>query len=155
MWTYGKVDIINETGREIRKLVTWYKTRRMRRFRFAKYLTEDWINSEGSFWRREAGEAVGEIRRGLELAMDYDWFLRLGKRWPGRYIDRHLAHYRWHSSAKSGQGYAQQYRETLNIAREHAQGGYSWSLLCHRVNLVKNLTAYHVMSLPHRFRGGD
>jgi len=149
-WIYGKVRIIDAQGREIRRWITLYKNLRMRRYSYAKLLAENWISQMGVFWRRSAARQVGWFRKDLHYCMDYDYWLRLGERWCGRFVDRYLAAFRWYPQSKSGAGFARQFSEELAVARAHAAGRYRWALLRHRLNYFKILTAYWLMALLRR-----
>lgn len=146
-WLYGKVRIVDAHGREIRRWITVYKNRRMRRYRYSKLLAENWISQMGVFWRRSAGAQVGPFRTDLHWCMDYNFWLRLGARWPGRFVERYLADFRWYPSSKSGAGFVPQFREELAVARELAAGKCRWAVLCHRLTYLKIVTAYHAMRL--------
>jgi len=152
-WLYGKVNIIDADDREIRRWITWYKNWRMRRFSYAKLLTENWISQMGVFWRADAGREAGPFGKDLHWCMDYDFWLRLGARWPGRFVDRELASFRWYPTSKSGGGFSQQFREGLNVARRSAAGRYPLALLAHRLHVVKIIALYSLMALPRRLGG--
>ena len=144
-WLYGKVHIIDPRGREIRKWITAYKNLRMRRYKYAKLLAENWICQMSVFWRRSAGEQVGPFRTDLHWCMDYDYWLRLGARRPGRFVDKYLGAFRWYPASKSGAGFVRQFREELAVAAEAAAGRYPLAMLCHRINCPKIVAAYWLM----------
>jgi len=146
-WLYGKVRIIDAADREIRRAITWYKTRRMRRYSYARLLAENWICQMGVFWRRSAAEEVGPLRVELHYNMDYDYWLRLGARWRGRFVDRYLACFRWQPVGKTPSGFHASAREALEVACRAAGGRYPWSILQHRFNRAKNVTAYAVLEM--------
>ncbi len=136
-WVYGKVRIIDENGREIRHWITAYKNMRMRRFSYAKLLRENWISQMGVFWRRSASEEVGPFDEELHLTMDYDFWLRLAGRWPGRFIDEDLADFRWYTTSKSGRTFRSQFAEELGVARRHAEGRHRWSIAVHKIYVAR------------------
>jgi len=136
-WLYGKVRVIDDAGREIRRWVTRYKNRRLPSFSYPRLLTENWISQMGVFWRRSAGESVGPFRKDLHHVMDYDYWLRLGSRWPGRFVDHYLAGFRWYPTSKTGSDFVGQTREALDVARVSAAGRYPWAVFCHRLNRAK------------------
>jgi glycosyltransferase involved in cell wall biosynthesis len=146
-WLYGKVLIVDPDDMVIRRPVTFYKNLRMRKFSYSRLLTENWISQMGVFWRSEAQEAVGPFRVDRHLTMDYDYWLRLGARWPGRYVDAYLAAFRWYPTTKTGGQSAQMLREELAVAREHAGDTHSREILLHRFNLVRTRAAYTVLRL--------
>jgi glycosyltransferase involved in cell wall biosynthesis len=146
-WAYGKVRIVDADGREIRRWVTRYKNRRMRRYSYTRLLAENWISQMGVFWRSEAGRQVGPFRKDLHWCMDYDFWLRLGGRRPGRFIDRTLAAFRWYPASKSGAGFVGQFSEELAVARRIAAGRYGWAIFRHRLNFAKIVAAYTVLKM--------
>jgi glycosyltransferase involved in cell wall biosynthesis len=149
-WLYGRVRIIDEDGQEIRRWITRYKDRRMQRFSYDKLLAENWISQMGVFWRRSAGAKVGLFRPELRYCMDYDYWLRLGALWPGRFVDRHLAAFRWYRASKSGAEFHRQFREELEVALRRAAGGHRWPVFLHRLNYGKIITAYSILRLLRR-----
>ncbi len=149
-WVYGRVRIIDENDQEIRRWITNYKYRRMRRFTYEKLLSENWISQMGVFWRRTAGVEVGSFRTDLHYCMDYDYWLRLGARWPGRFIDHDLGAFRWYRASKSGADFLQQFREELEVARRRSAGHYRWPVFIHRLNYLKIITAYYLLRLLGR-----
>jgi glycosyltransferase involved in cell wall biosynthesis len=149
-WVYGRVRIIDENDQEIRRWITRYKNRRMSTFSYEKLLSENWISQMGVFWRRAAGAEVGPFRTELHYCMDYDYWLRLGARWPGRFIDRSLGAFRWYRTSKSGADYLKQFREELEVAQRQAAARYRWPILVHRLNRAKIITAYHLLRLAGR-----
>jgi glycosyltransferase involved in cell wall biosynthesis len=146
-WVYGKVRIIDENDREVRRWVTAYKNARMRTFSYPKLLTENWISQMGVFWRRSAYEAIGPFREDLHLAMDYDYWLRLARKWPGRFVDEDLASFRWYVSSKSGSRFSDQFAEELFVATQHAGAGHRWSLAIHRLFVARTVGAYKLLRL--------
>lgn len=146
-WLYGKVVIVDSDDVVIRRLVTFYKNRRMRDFSYRRLLTENWVSQMGVFWRSEAQEVVGPFRVDRHLTMDYDYWLRLGARWPGRYVDEYLAAFRWYPTTKTGGQSAQMLREEFAVAREHAGNDHPREILVHRFNIVRTRAAYAVLRL--------
>lgn len=144
-WVYGKVRIIDEHDHEIRRWVTAYKNRRMRNFSYTRLLKENWISQMGVFWRRSALDATGPFSEELHLAMDYDYWLRLARQWPGRFINEDLADFRWYASSKSGSRFRDQFAEELQVASRHAGGEYRWSLIMHRLYVARTIGAYSLL----------
>lgn len=149
-WVYGKVRIVDQDGREIRRWITRYKNLRMRRYSYAKLLAENWVSQMGVFWRASAGREAGPFRKDLHYCMDYNYWLRLGARWPGVFLDRYLAAFRWYPSSKSGAGFGRQFREELDVAREAAAGKHPIAILTHRLHYAKIVGAYTLMRMVRR-----
>jgi glycosyltransferase involved in cell wall biosynthesis len=144
-WLYGKVKIIDRDGREIRRPITAYKNRRMRTFSYRRLLVENWISQMGVFWRRSAHDEVAPLRHDLHWAMDYDFWLRLGARWPGQFVDAYLAAFRWLPSSKSGSAFERQFAEELDVARRHAAGRYPREILLHRLYAARTVLVYRLL----------
>jgi hypothetical protein len=77
--------------------------------------------------------------------MDYNYWLRLGALWPGRFIDKYLAAFRWYPSSKSGAGFTRQFREELEVATQAAGGKYPFAIFKHRLNFAKIVAIYGLM----------
>jgi glycosyltransferase involved in cell wall biosynthesis len=63
----------------------------------------DLIPQETCFWRRSLFEAVGNVDRSYRFAMDYDLFVRMMEQGRFRRVQRVLAAFRQHESAKTTQ----------------------------------------------------
>jgi glycosyltransferase involved in cell wall biosynthesis len=151
-WLYGKVRVIDESDREIRKAITWYKNWRMRRYSFQRLLAENYICQMGVFWRAEAGRAAGPFRTDLHLDMDYEYWLRLGALYPGRFVDRYLGCFRYHGASKSGTQIIPTLRAELDIARDFARGRYPWAILWHHVLYARTAVVYTFLHVAGRVR---
>ncbi len=149
-WVYGKVKIIDAADREIRKPITCYKNLRMKRYSYRKLLSENWISQMGVFWRAASGEKAGPFDKDLHYCMDYDFWLRLAENSPGRFINKYLAAFRWYEVSKSGSGFADQFKEELDVARTHAAGKYRLAMAAHKFNCFKIVTAYRLMQWLRR-----
>jgi len=151
-WLYGKVKIVDEHDKVVRRPITAYKNLRMRRFSYSSLLTENWISQMGVFWRRSAYDQVGPFRDDLQLTMDYEFWLCLAEHWPGRFVDDYLAAFRWYPTTKSGSGFEEQLREELRVAEEHAGGEYPREILLHRLNSARTILVYKAMRAAARWR---
>lgn len=148
-WVFGKVDVINEEGVEIRQWITCLKNRRLARLTFNQLLRANWISQMGVFWRREFLTSVGGVEQNYHLAMDYDLWLRFWKKAPGVFLDKTIASFRIYESSKSGGHYLQQLQEAFHIAKTHADGQHSFDLAWHRLNSCAVSCIYRTL---HRVR---
>ncbi len=151
-WVYGKVRFVDETGREIRRWITWYKNLRMRRYRYAKLLAENPICQMSVFWRRELGERAGEFPTDLKLATDYDYWLRLGRYAPGRFIDAYLGCFRLHGSSMTMTQVVPTLRAELDHAIRHAEGRYRAAILLHYLMFLRTAVIYTLMGVLNRIK---
>lgn len=77
------------------------------------------VFSPAVFFTREAFESVGGLDESLHLAMDYDLWLRIGKRFGARHVDRVWAIQRIHDEAKTIRRYDEFWPERLTVSRRH------------------------------------
>ena len=70
-------------------------------FNFSKLAWFNFICQPAAFFRRDSFNEVGGLDETLHFAMDYDLWIRIGKRFPCRYLPRVLSTYRLHESSKT------------------------------------------------------
>jgi glycosyltransferase involved in cell wall biosynthesis len=93
-------------------------------FDYQRLLHEgDFIAQPAAFFRRDAFEAVGGLDESLHWAMDYDLWLKLGRRYPARYLPRPLARYRWTGRNKTAIGGDARFTELERVGRRHGAAG--------------------------------
>lgn len=143
-WCFGNCRIVDEQDREIRRSITRYKVAQSRRYSYRRLLRRDFVPQPSTFFSRAAYGTVGEISRELNYSMDYDYWLRLGRRWPPRYADCFLADFRWHASSKNGAAYRAAAWETYRTACRHAGQGHAADLALHFLH-------YCALSVVYRF----
>jgi glycosyltransferase involved in cell wall biosynthesis len=144
-WAFGNCRIVDESDREIRRAITAYKIRQSRAYSFRRLLRRDFIPQPAVFFTREAFEQTGALDVGLHYSMDYDYWLRLGRRWTPCHIDRLLAGFRWHTQSKNGSAYRDAARESFGTAQRHAQPGEEWDLFMHRLHVLTLVVLYRFL----------
>lgn len=77
------------------------------------------VAQPGTLFTREAFEAVGGIDESYRYAMDYDLWLKIGKRFGVCHVDRVLAAYRLHPESKTVAEAEGFWPETWRAARSH------------------------------------
>ncbi|MGI8421849.1 MAG: glycosyltransferase family 2 protein, partial [Gaiellaceae bacterium] len=83
------------------------------------------VAQPGSFFTREAFEAVGGLDTRYRYAMDYELWLRLGRRFEVRHLDRILGTFRYHADSKTVGEPAGFLLETVRASRRN--GGRRFS----------------------------
>ena len=113
-WVYGNCRIVDETGQQIGRLsAPPFNLRRM--ISRGEYVPQPTV-----FWRRSAASVVGELDASLHYAMDYDYFIRLGKRSPGHRLDAELACFRLQPASKTISTNEEKFwREALLVSERH------------------------------------
>ncbi len=148
MWAIGRVIVVDGNGREIRKFVSRYKDFKLAHYSFESHLVENYVGQMGVFFRRKAVEAAGPLNRDRHYAMDYDLWLRFGKRWKPGILPRVIGHFRMYENTKSMSSFQKQFDEDYAVAAVHAQGHpRAGALLAHhRFNNALIVTIYKVMA---------
>jgi hypothetical protein len=101
MWVTGKCRIIDESGRETRKLITLYKNILLRLHHRSLLLITDYISQPATFWKAEAFHELGPLHENLHYAMDYEYWLRLIGKYPLMVVPEYLAAFRIHPQSKN------------------------------------------------------
>jgi GT2 family glycosyltransferase len=121
-WVTGRCLIIDADGNEIRRGITRYKDALLRRYSFPLFLTQNFISAPATFVRRDALRAVGGFEERFRYSMDYDVWLKLGRRSAPVVLDTPLACFRMAEGSLSMSGFERQFREHEQNAREHGAG---------------------------------
>jgi len=131
MWVTGRCRIVDQNGKEIRRLVTSYKNFLLRRWSFPLYLTQNFVSDPATFVRLEALDEAGRFDERYTISMDYDLWLRVAARHDPHVLERYLACFRMVEGTLSMAGFERQFREHEEIARRH--GG------SHRIAVTANV----------------
>ncbi|MEA3273357.1 MAG: glycosyltransferase family 2 protein [Patescibacteria group bacterium] len=145
-WAYGKCRIINEKDKEIRRPITWYKNFLLRKYSYKKLLAENFISQPATFWKRELHQEFGYFDEKENFCMDYEFWLRIGKKYPAGIINGYLANFRYHPASKSGSVNKKQFKDELRLARKYGRG-YPLATFLHSINYFKITGVYRILSL--------
>ena len=148
-WVYGQCKIVDEKGKEIRKWIKWYRHLLGRRYSYNKLLKENFVAQPTVFFRRGILEDCGYLDIKHHLNMDYDYWLRIGKKHKGAFIDAPIAKFRFYRQSKSGVMFVQQFRDELNGAKKYG-GDKKWCIFVHTINFYKIITIYKILRLFRR-----
>jgi glycosyltransferase involved in cell wall biosynthesis len=115
---YGDGYLIDDTGTAIRRIPT-------EPFNLWKLVyVDDYILQQTTFFRRAALEGVDYLDERLHWAMDWDLFIRIGKRYRVDYLPRDMANLREHRAAKTLSGGRKRLTELMGMMRRH--GTWPW-----------------------------
>ena len=144
-WCFGNCRVIDEHDREIRSLITRYKTSQGRKYSLSRLLRRDFISQPAVFFAKSAWEQSGDLALDLVFSMDYDYWLRLGRKYEPRHIDRTLANFRWHGQSKNGALYRKAAWEAFQTARKHAGESERLAVVMHYFHYQLLRVLYFVM----------
>ena len=127
-WCFGNCKNIDEDDREIRKAITKYKVFESKRYSYRCLLSKDFISQPATFFTRNVYQEVGPLDLNCHYSMDYDYWLRIGKRYSPVYIHKILANFRWQKDSKNIENYGQAALETYLTAKRHATSAETYPL---------------------------
>ena len=142
-WLTGDYLIIDENGKEIQSFVASYK-RLLRSL--PKKLTlsiANYIIQPSTFWRREIFTEFGEFNEDLHLTMDYDYWMRIIKKYPPHIISSPLSAFRIHGDSKGGTIFEKQFAEEYSTAKKHGVKGIP--LLLHKIHNIAIVKVYKLI----------
>lgn len=109
---YGEAHHVDEEG----KMLGRYPTRE---FDAGLLKNECFICQPTVFLRREAFAEAGLMDEGLQLALDYDLWIRIAKRGTLLKLDQYLATSRMHRGSKTLSQRRGVYRERIHVVQQH------------------------------------
>ena len=146
-WCFGECRIVDERDREVRRLISRYKSWVSRRYSLRRLLGRNFIPQPATFFRRDLIEEAGPLDESLHYAMDYDLWLRFARLAPPTFVPRPLAAFRWHGGSKTGGRYRTAAWECFRIARDRARGGERLALAQHLAHYAAEVVVYRALDL--------
>lgn len=155
MWVFGKADIINSDDEEIRKWITRYKNFWLKNYSYKSLLVLNYISQMATFWRKEAANEIGNFDEKQHYVMDYDYWLRLGRKYKAGFINKYIASFRITIANKSSTGFVKQFRDEFEVAKKNTNNGIILFLHALHYNLI--IFTYFMLKIlrdfsPQRFR---
>lgn len=120
MWLTGKCRVIDEHDREIRVAITAYKNFLLSRYSYGMLLVTNPISQPATFWRRAVVEELGLFDAQEHLVMDYEYWLRIGKKYPPAILDNYLASFRVYAASKTSSSFLTTFRREMEIAQRYS-----------------------------------
>ncbi|MFQ5480962.1 MAG: glycosyltransferase family 2 protein [Thermodesulfobacteriota bacterium] len=143
MWLTGRCRIIDEKEREFRGFIAKYKNFLLARYNYNILLITNFICQPATFFRREVIEELGVFDVTEHRVMDYEYWLRIGKKYRPGIINENLACFRVYQESKTSSTFTRTFAEELAVSKR-----YSSSLLIdslHYLNYIAIITAYSVL----------
>ena len=143
-WCFGDCRIIDEHDQEIRKPITRYKIMESRRYSYRRLLSKDFISQPAVFFTKEIYQKIGPLDLNCIYSMDYDYWLRISKKYKPLYVNKFLANFRWHGESKNSSNFKLAAYETYLTAKRHASSKDRYPILRHYLH-------YKILSFLYRF----
>ncbi len=112
-----------------------------------------WIPQQAAFWRTTAMHRVGYLDEDLHYAMDYEFWLRLGREGTIHYVNEFLGAYRIHHDAKTTRAYLH-WRDILAVNRRY-HGRFGSRLHRRFLKAVKDAVLRRVKAATAAGKGAD
>ena len=148
MWLTGKCRIIDEHDRAIRGMITAYKNFLLRHYSYGMLLVTNPISQPATFWRRGLVQEFGLFDKNEHLVMDYEYWLRIGRRYHPAILDGYLARFRVHGRAKTVSTNFSNFKQELAVSKKYSRSRIVRML--HYANYAIIVSVYVSMALLSR-----
>ena len=148
MWLTGKCRIIDEHDREIRGMITAYKNFLLRHYSYEMLLVTNPISQPATFWKRGLVREFGLFDKNEHLVMDYEYWLRIGRRYGPGILDDYLARFRVHGGAKTVSTNFSNFKQELAVAKKYSRS--KTVRMFHYANYAMIVAAYVSMAFLSR-----
>lgn len=149
-WLTGRCRIINEQDLEVRRAITAYKNFLLDRYSYALLLVTNPLSQPSTFWRRNVVDEIGLFDMNEHYVMDYDYWLRIGSKYPPLVLKDYLAGFRVYAASKTSSTFLRSFREELEIAKKYSPS--RGLLALHRLSYLGISAVYLVLNTIARFR---
>ena len=149
-WLTGKCRIIDEQDREIRQPVTAYKNFLLRHCSYSLLLVTNPVSQPATFWRRSVVREFGLFDETEHLVMDYDYWLRIGKKYPLAVLDEYLAGFRVYATSKTSSSFLTTFRREMALARTHSSS--TLLNIMHWISYIGIAAAYLILNSRARLK---
>jgi len=118
----------------------------------------DYILQQSTFFRKSVFDVIPMLDENLHYGLDWDLFIRIGKRFRVEYVPDYLGSIREHGEAKTSVGGEKRFRELVGVIRKHSSQryplsylNYAWDTYAHRFTTAPLETEFSA-SVGERFR---
>ncbi|MDO8658008.1 MAG: glycosyltransferase family 2 protein [Candidatus Levybacteria bacterium] len=140
-WVTGDYFIINENGEKIQSYVVLYK-KILRLFPYSFILSiANFIPQPSTFWRKELLDEVGFFNETLHFTMDYDYWLKIIKKYPLKVISSPLSAFRIYRESKGGGRFKEQFKEEIKVLKKNTRNIFL--IFLHRIHNILILKIYN------------
>ncbi len=112
---YGQAEMVDSSGQVFREYP-------VEEFRYARLLETCFICQPACFWRREVYARHGGLDERLVFNLDYEYWLRIGRRETFWHLPEKLAQTRFHADAKTVKDKVKIHLEALSMLEQYSPG---------------------------------
>ncbi len=150
MWLTGKCRIIDEQDQEVRRTITAYKNFLLNHYSYSLLLVTNPISQPATFWRRSVVEEIGLFDKTEHLVMDYDYWLKIGKRHPLLVANEYLASFRVYPTSKTSSSFLHTFKKELELSKKYTSSRALNAL--HRLSYAGITSVYFLLNLLGRLK---
>jgi glycosyltransferase involved in cell wall biosynthesis len=142
-WLSGRCITLDADCRPTRKLITAYKNFWLGLRSYTVLQVLNYISQPATFWRRSTTDELGLLDERLHYTMDYEYWLRIGRRYPLHSLPQPLAAFRLYAGSKSGSTARKQFDEQYRVASNYHPSAFLLQL--HRLHNRLSVATYSRM----------
>lgn len=124
MWLTGRCRIIDTDDKEVRGYIAAYKNFLLSRYSYNILLVTNFICQPATFLKKEVFDEFGPFDPDQHRVMDYDYWLKIGKKYPPGIVDDYLACFRVHLDSKTSSSFKKTFDEELIVARKYSDSSF-------------------------------
>lgn len=143
MWISGRCRLMDENDKNISSWIKKYKDFLLNRYSYSSLLIQNYISQPSTFWRYKIIKEIGFFNNNRNYAMDYDYWLRIGKKYKLKTIKEDLAVFRIYSLSKGGSKFIDQFKEDLLIVKENTKNPFI--ILLHFLSNLMIINFYRIL----------
>lgn len=132
LWISGRCKIIDEEDKEIRQGITSYKNFWLNHYNYFVLLVLNFISQPATFWKSQVIKDLDYLDESLYYVMDYEYWLRIGKKYKPYILKDYLAGFRIQRKSKSILGFQKEFLEEYSVARRYTKSNLT--LFLHRLH---------------------
>jgi glycosyltransferase involved in cell wall biosynthesis len=116
---FGQNVFIDENG----KIFKYLKSRKFKRSELIKRWNSVYVKfhlaQPSTFVKREILDTIGYLDEKNSLCMDYEWYLRINKKYEFNFVDEIFSKSRFHEDCKSVKHMDLQYKESIDVSKRN------------------------------------
>lgn len=145
MWLTGRCNIIDEDDRPMRGLITAYKNFLLDRYSYNILLITNAISQPATFLRAALFAEHGLFDVNQHRVMDYEYWLRIGRRHDPAVLNQYLAAFRVYRASKTSSAFRDTFKDELEVAKRYSHSKLLNGL--HRLSVLGICAVYAALSL--------
>jgi glycosyltransferase involved in cell wall biosynthesis len=132
LWFAGRGIVIDKNGKEIARVVTWYKNLLLSFSSYCLLLITNYLMQPSIFFSKKALDKYGPLTGTLDFITEYDFWLKLGRISMPVIINKNLSRFRIEPGTKTKRMFTKLVFEDTKIVKKYTDN--SFIIILHRLN---------------------